>query len=258
MKKINNLTTKTLRNDEFYGLFSEGLNLAKAITDKEAQQAIAAYESSVKDLADFLENSLTESTERQASQLDNERNSIFVSCRRVAQGLQNFPDKEQAETCAKIWKAFSESPTPLRLNQAQSTGVFLNLVQSVRKLGDESLEAVGFKIWIDKLAEVNAKFMETDAARFTERGQRELEQGKKLRAACYEAFSVVATAAALKAASGSESCITFIDSMNAAIAAKKLQVKSRLSHPKDDSASADPTVAQPANVDAADTVEPAA
>lgn len=233
MKKINNIINKNLRNDEFYGLYNEGLKFAKAITDKEAQPAIAAFETSVKNLADFLENSLSESTERQASLLDSERNSIFVSCKRVAQGNLNHPDKNLAETCAKIWKAFEESPNPLHINQAQSSGVFLNLIQSVRKLGDESLKAVGFKMWLDKLEEVNEKFIETDMARFTERGQRELEQSKKLRAACYEAFSVVAVAATLKATSGSESCIKFIDSMNAAIDSKKQQVKARSkAHPK--------------------------
>ena len=227
MKKIHNLYANSLRNDEFYGLFSEGVNLAKSITDKEAKQAIADYEESVKNLGRFLEMNLDESAEHQASKLDSMRNSIYVSCRRVAQGYLNFPDQEKAEICANIWKIFNKNPNPLRLNQAQSSGAILNVIQAVRDLGDEELEAIGFKIWIDKLEEVNSKFIDADMERFTERGKRELKQGRKLREACYEAFSVVATAAALKAASGSESCITFIDSMNAAIDAKKRQVKVR-------------------------------
>lgn len=227
MKNINVICNKSLRNDEFYGLYNEGLKFAKAITDKEAQQAIAAYETSIHNFANFLENSLTESTERQASQLDSERNSIFISCKRVAQGNLNYPDKNLAEICAKIWKAFEESPNPLRINQAQSSGAIMNLIQSVRNLGDEALEAVGFKMWLDKLEEVNEKFIETDVVRYSERGKREQELSKKLRAACIESFSVVAAAATLKAASGSETCIQFIDGMNAAIDAKKHQVKVR-------------------------------
>lgn len=257
MKKIKNITTKTLRNDEFYGLFSEGLNLAKSITDIEAQQAIAAYETSIKELAKFLETDLSESAEHMASLLNTKRNSVYISCRRVAQGFLNFPDKEQTETCAKIWKIFSESPNPTRLNQAQSTGVILNIVQGIRKIGDESLNAVGFKIWIESLAQLNDEFMEMDMARFAERGNREQDHGKKLRIACYEAFTVVAAAATLKAASGSESCITFIDSMNAAIAAKKLQVKIRQSRPKtNDNCDADSTM--PMNAEVVKTIESAA
>lgn len=227
MKKIHNLYANSLRNDEFYGLFSEGVNLAKSITDKEAKQAIADYEESVKNLGRFLEMNLDESAEHQASKLDSMRNSIYVSCRRVAQGYLNFPDQEKAEICANIWKIFNKNPNPLRLNQAQSSGAILNVIQAVRDLGDEELEAVGFKIWIDKLEEVNSKFIDADMERFTERGKRELKQGRKLREACFEAFSLVAAAATLKAAAGSESCINFIDAMNCAIDAKKRQVKSR-------------------------------
>lgn len=233
MKKINAITTRTLRNAEFLGLFSEGLKQAKTITDMEAQQAIAAYEVAVNNLAGFLETSINESTERIASQLNAKRNTVFASCRMVARASQNYPDSEKARICAKIWKVFEESPNPRHLNQAQATGAILNVIHAIRDLGDESLEAVGFKIWIDSLADANDKFVEADMARFTERGQRELELGKKLRSACYEAFSIVAAAATLKAASGSKSSIAFIDSMNATIDAKKQQVKSRSkAHPK--------------------------
>lgn len=253
MKQITAINFNNLRNDEFLGLQSEGVKFAKAITEKDMQQSITAYEKSLLALEEFLKASVTESKAKLAAQLDSERNTIYSSCRKVAQASTNFPDAEAAETGAKIWKVFSENPSPTRINQAQSTGILKNIIAGLKIIDNEKLEACGFKVWLDKLETVNNQYIEADMARFTERGQRELDQGKRLRAECAEAYKFVALAATVKAAAGNEACNQFVESMNAAVLAKKQQVSIRKARPKQSSDPGDnnasdlgATTAQPA------------
>ncbi|SHK64611.1 DUF6261 family protein [Fibrobacter sp. UWEL] len=227
MKTINAIAFRNLRNDEFYGIHSEAVDFAKAITDKTVLPLITSYEASVKELSNFLETNLSETAARQASELDAERNKYYASCRNTARSLQNFPDETAAANGAKIWKAFEENASPIGLNQAQSTGIILNIIQTLRNLGDDILESCGFKVWLDKLEEINNQFQEADRKRFTEKALHELEQGKRLRQACVEAFNLLAAMATVKSSLGDEACSNFIDNMNAAISAKKIQLKLR-------------------------------
>lgn len=227
MKTINAMTFKNLRNDEFYGLFCQGVKFAREISEKDLQASINGLDSVVKELGEFLETSFAESSETLASQLDKERNAVYLSCKRVARGSVDYPDEAQAAVWAQVWRVIDESPNPLCNNQVQSTGIFLNLIASLRRIGDEALESVGFKVRLDQLEEVNAKFMDADNVRLTERGKRELELTKKLRTACMEAFDKLVLDVTYKASNGSAACGTFIDSMNEAIDVKKAQVKAR-------------------------------
>lgn len=253
MKQITSIAFTTLRNDEFLGLQSEGVKFAKAITDKEIQKAITDYETAVQNLASFLEASITESAAKQAGKLDSERNEVYMACRRVAQASTCFPDAAAAETGALIWKVFSESPNPSRINQAQSSGILMNIIQGLKNIGDEKLEACGFKVWLDKLETANNQFMEADMARFSEQGKKEFEYTRKLRAACVEAYKVMIAAATFKAAAGSESCNQFLESLNAAVVAKKSQIKARKGRAKQKTDVANTTNA--ATVNAADNAE---
>lgn len=227
MKTINAITYNRLRNDEFFGLLSHGATLAKAISEKDLQAPINAFSNAVKTLGEFLETSFAESAATQAGLMDKERNAVYSSCKRVAQGSLDYPDEAQASVWAQVWRVISESPNPLNFNQVQSTGIYLNLVNALHKIGDESLESVGFKVRLDQLEEANGKFMESYNARLTERGKHELEQTKKLRATCQEEFNKFIALATYKAAEGSAACNTFIDSMNEAIDVKKSQLKAR-------------------------------
>lgn len=224
---ITSITFSALRNDEFYGLLSEGLTLAKAITDKEIQKAVTDFEAAIKNLSDFLEASITANAERQARDLDAERNTIYKACRKVANASRSIPDASAAETGALIWKVFDESPSPIRMNQAQSTGALLNIIQGIKKIDEEKLVACGFKEWLDRLEDVNTRYMNADMVRFSERSKREVENCKNLRIACVDAYNVIVGAAYFKAANGSEPCITFLESMDKAVVAKKLQLKIR-------------------------------
>ncbi|MCQ2109158.1 MAG: DUF6261 family protein [Fibrobacter sp.] len=227
MTQITAIKFTNFRNGEFRALHTEGVDFAKAITDKDVKQVVAAYEKSVQDLSEFMEASILETTASLVKKLDADRNEIYKSCRRVAQASMNFPDAEAAATGAQIWKVFSENPSPINMNQAQSTDVLLNIVNGLKNIGDEKLTACGFKVWLDKLEEVNNQFIATDETRISERAQKELEQGKKLRAACYDAYYAVVNAASYKAFEGSESCKAFLEAMTTAIHEKCQQVKAR-------------------------------
>ncbi|MCQ2107540.1 MAG: DUF6261 family protein [Fibrobacter sp.] len=227
MKNMTIINFPSLRNDEFLGLHTEGVKYAKAVTDTEIQQAATDYETAVQNLGDFLKASITETAASLAKNLDEERNKIYVACRNVAKAAARIPDASAAETGALICKIFSESPSPLNNNQVQSTGIILNIIQGIKDIEAEKLEACGFKEWLERLESVNNKFVEADMARFSESGSRELEHCKKLRAACVEAYNVMVGAATFKAAAGSESCKVFLESMDAAVVAKKQQVKIR-------------------------------
>lgn len=227
MKTINAITYNRLRNDEFFGLLSHGVTLAREITEKDLQSPINAFAAAVKELGEFLETSFAESAAAQAGLMDKERNSVYSSCKRVSQGSLDYPDEAQAAVWAQVWRVISESPNPLTNNQVQSTGIYLNLISALRKIGDDALESVGFKVRLDQLEAANSKFMECYNARLTERGQRELEHTRKLRDASLEAFNKLVALATYKEAEGSAACGTFIDSMNEAIDVKKAQVKAR-------------------------------
>lgn len=227
MKNMTIINFPSLRNDEFLGLHTEGVKYAKAVTDKEIQQAITDYETAVQNLGNFLKASITETTASLAKNLDEERNKIYVACRNVAKAAARIPDASAAETGALICKIFSESPSPLNNNQVQSTGIILNIIQGIKDIEAEKLEACGFKEWLERLESVNNQFIEADMARFSESGMRELDHCKKLRAACADAYNIMIGAATFKAATGSESCKVFLESMDAAVVAKKLQVKIR-------------------------------
>lgn len=250
MKQISSISFTALRNDEFYGLLSEGLNTAKNISDKEFKQAVEVFEVALKDLGSFLEASFVESSERKAKKLDAERNEIYKACRRVAQATTCFPDADAAETGAKIWKIFEESPSPVKFNQAQSTGILLNIIQGIKKIEVEKLEACNFKLWLDKLETVNNQYMEADMARYSERSRREIENCKRLRTACVDAYNLIVSAAYFKASIGSESCINFLECMDKAVRAKKTQLKIRYGGSKADEKNNSPTDNSAANSEA--------
>lgn len=244
MKQITSIAFSSLRNAEFLGVHNEGLKFAKTITDKDVLPLVNNYEKALTELKSFLEASVFETKDRLASQQDVVRNNVYASCRKVAKAVKDYPDESARETGELIWKVFSENPNPIHINQQQATGVLINIISGIKNFGDERLEACGFKIWLDKLEEVNNLFVEADMARYSERGQRELECCKRLRAAVVETFKLVSMAATVRASSGSESCRQFIDCMNATVAAKKLQVCIRKERPKQ---GAGPETVQPGN-----------
>ncbi|MCQ2108859.1 MAG: DUF6261 family protein [Fibrobacter sp.] len=227
MKMITSITFSLLHNDEFKGLHSEGVNLAKAITDKDVQKAVAEYESSVNALSEFLKASFTDSMEKKAHDLDIERNDIYVASRKVAMAATKIPDASVAEIGEQISKLFDSTPSPIKANQAESTGIFDSIIQGLKVFDEEKLAACGFKEWAERLETANRQFMEADLARFSKRCQKEIENCKILRAACIKAYNILVGAAFFKAAEGSESCSNFLECMDKLVIAKKVQLKMR-------------------------------
>lgn len=227
MARIAAINFRNLRNGEFRFFHVEGVDFAKAITDEDLLPAIEAYESAVQELSNYLESSILESSAKKVQDLDHERNSVYMACRKVAKACVKFPDESAAETGALIWKVFDVNPSPIHLNQAQSTNVLLNIVNGLKNVDEEKLVACGFKVWLDKLESVNNQFIAFDEMRISERAQRELELGKRLRGACIEAYETLICAASFKAVNGSESCKNFLVQMNAAVLEKRQQVRTR-------------------------------
>lgn len=227
MKNITSINFKTLRNDEFRSIMNDGVQFAKAITNDDAKDIIASFEVSVNAFGDFLETNVEDSLERVASGLDSERNAIYASCKKVAKALLNYPDESIAEVGTQIWRVFNKAPDPRGLNQSQSTGVILGVIESLANIDAAKLKTCGFKVWMEKLVIANDKYMDADRARNSERGKRELEQGKKLRESCTEAYRIVSAYATAKAALGDTTCANFIDCINGVISSKKVQLKSR-------------------------------
>lgn len=251
MKKITTINFNALRNDEFKGVHGEGVKFAKAITEKDMQSIIAIYEKAFMDFTSFLDVSLFESKAKQAQLLDIERENMYAACRKVAKATRDYPDESVRGIGMLIWKVFDENPSPINNNQQQSTGILARIVKCLHDIGDENLEACGFKIWLDKLESVNSLYVEADMARNTERGQRELEHCRKLRAVVVEAYRMVSMVASVKAATGSESCKLFVESMDGTVIFKKLQVNMRKERAKQgaDPATVSPSAVTPATVD---------
>lgn len=233
---ITSISFTLLHNKEFMGLHSEGVNLAKAITDKDVQKAVAEYEKSVTALSEFMKASFADSMEKKAHDLDAERNNIYMASRKVANAITRIPDASIAETGEQIWRLFDSTPSPIRANQAESTGIFDSIVMGLKEIEEEKLVACGFKEWLERLETANRQFMEADLARFSERCQKEIENCRILRAACIKAYNVLVGAAFFKAAEGNESCSNFLDRMDKIVIAKKVQVKMRYTPKKKETA----------------------
>lgn len=228
MKTTTAINFNILRNEEFLSIMNDCLQFAKAIADDEAKSIIAFFETTVNDFGNHLETSTVDSLDKVAGKLNAKRSAIFASCKKVAKALLNYPDESISETGQQICRVFNKVPNPHNLNQSQSTGVILGVIESLENIDAANLEACGFKIWKEKLVMANDEYMEADRARNSERGKRELELDKKLRKACREAYRVVSAYAVAKAALGDTTCEDFVDCVNGVVGAKKTQLKSRL------------------------------
>lgn len=225
-KKIKNIHYKTMRNDEFKGIHSAGVQFAKELTAQQMLPLVRDYESAYNEFSRYMDKNADESVGHVASLLHEERRNLFSKCRKAASVASDYPNEGAAEAGAKVWKIF-EHLNMSRLNQVQMTGYVDDVVNGLRGLGEDVLNACGFKTWVDRLDEANKNFERAAMDRNAENGQREHECGLKLRRKCSLAFELVAFQAVVLAAQGDASCDKFIYSVNDAVKTKLAQVDSR-------------------------------
>lgn len=90
-----------------------------------------------------------------AGKLNVKRSVIFASCKKVAKALLNHPDNSISETGLQICRVFNKVQNPRKLNQSQSTGVILGIIESLENIDPANLETCGFKTWMDMLVNAN-------------------------------------------------------------------------------------------------------
>ena len=155
MMKINTICYSRLRNDEFLGLHQNIVELTASITGEEIRPSIEAYRKAVTEYANLIEVSVDESAASIVSRLDKERNAAYAACRNFAKSLKSLADKDVVATGERLRKIFAENADPFYLNQDQSTGVFTNIVNTLKAIDDAKLDACGFKPWLENLEKKN-------------------------------------------------------------------------------------------------------
>lgn len=155
MMKINTICYNRLRNDEFLGLHKNVVELTESIKGEEIRPSIEAYRKAVTEYANLIEVSVDESAASIVSRLDKERNAAYAACRNFAKSLRSLADKDVVATGERLRKIFAENADPFYLNQDQSTGVFTNIVNSLKAIDDAKLDACGFKPWLENLEKKN-------------------------------------------------------------------------------------------------------
>ncbi len=228
MMKINTICYNRLRNDEFLGLHKNIVELTESIKGEEIRPSIEAYCKAVTEYANLIEVSVDESAARAVSRLDSERNAAYSSCRNFAKSLKSLADSGMVATGERLRKIFAENADPFYLNQDQSTGVFTNIVNSLKAIDDAKLDACGFKPWLENLEKKNNDYLAAVQTRNREHAARENGLTKVYRERCLDAFGIVATLAIGKATLESdEGCTQFIKAVNSHIDQKKVHLKLR-------------------------------
>ena len=228
MMKINTICYNRLRNDEFLGLHKNIVELTESIKSEEIRPSIEAYRKAVTEYANLIEVSVDESAASIVSRLDKERNAAYAACRNFAKSLRSLADKDVVATGERLRKIFTENADPFYLNQDQSTGVFTNIVNSLKAIDDTKLEACGFKPWLENLEKKNDDYLAAVQTRNRELAARENGLTKVYRERCQDAFDIVATLAIGKATlENDEGCTQFVKAVNSHIDQKKVHLKLR-------------------------------
>ena len=136
MMKINTICYNRLRNDEFLGLHQNIVELTASITGEEIRPSIEAYRKAVTEYANLIEVDVDETAASVVSRLDKERNAAYAASRNFAKSLKSLADKDVVATGEKLRKIFAENADPVYHNQDQSTGIFTNIVSSLKAIGD--------------------------------------------------------------------------------------------------------------------------
>ena len=226
--KINTISNKKLRNEEFLGLHKNFVELTASITAEDILPPIEAYRTAVTEFANSIEVSVDESAASIAARLDKERNIAYTACKNFVKSIKPLPDSEMQAIGAALWKLLTENADPLKLNQDQSTGIYENLIAGFKNTGDASLTKCGFKPYLENLEHKHAEYLTAVQTRNKTLATKETGVNKIYREKCMEAFNLVATLAIVKATvNKDEACTQFIKAINNHIDQKKVQLKIR-------------------------------
>lgn len=218
MNKIKRINFHSMRNEEVRAFHYECLKYTKYLSSDIFSNNVAAYENVFQKYSDALKLNATENFET-TKDLDIKRTDIYVACRRIALGLQQFPSQDPViqNTTANIVEFFSKAPTIHKIAQNQTSGIIKGIVESCYALDSNALEACGFKVYLDQLKEANERFIEVSAERAAALGNRETELVKHTREELNEIFDRVCSGAEGLGASGNEDCLNFVNNINGII-----------------------------------------
>ena len=226
--KINTICYNRLRNYEFLGLHENIVELTASITNEEIRPSIDAYRKIVTEYANLIEVDVGETAASIAARLNKERNAAYAACRNFAKSLKSLADQDAVATGELLCKIFAENATPVYLNQDQSTGIFTNVINSLKAIDDVKLDACGFKPWLENLEKKNDDYLAAVQARNKELAAKKTGVTKVYRERCLDAFGLVATLAIGKATlENDEGCTQFIKAVNSLIDQKKVHLKLR-------------------------------
>ena len=226
--KINTISNKKLRNEEFLGLHKNFVELTANITAEEILSPIEAYRTAVTEFANSIEVSIDESAACIVSRLDKERNIAYTACKNFVKSIKLLPDSEMQAIGSALWKLITENADPLKLNQDQSTGIYENLIAGFKNTGNDTLSKCGFKPYLENLERKQAEYLNAVQTRNKELASKETGVNKIYRKKCMEAFNLVAALAIVKATvNKDQACTQFIKAINHHIDQKKVQLKIR-------------------------------
>ena len=226
--KINTICYNRLRNDEFLGLHQNIVELTANITGEEIRPSIDAYRKAVTEYANLIEVDVDETAASVVRRLDKERNVAYAACRNFAKSLKSLADQDVVATGEKLRKIFAENDDPVYFNQDQSTGIFTNIVSSLKAIGDAKLDACGFSPWLENLERKNNDYLAAVQTRNKVLAAREIGANKVYRERCLDALNLVAVLAIGKATvENDEGCTQFVKAVNSHIEQKKVHLKLR-------------------------------
>lgn len=226
--KIHAFNYKTLRNEEFLGLHKNFVEQTACINSEDIRKPIEAYRTTVTEYANLIEVSVDESVGSVVSRLDRERDAAYASCRNFVKSLKSLSDSGVVATGERLRKIFAENADPTRLNQDQSTGTFTNLINTLKEIDEDKLNACGFRPWLENLESKHNEYLTAVQNRNKVISLKVIGANKVYRARCLDAFGLVTTLAIGKATlDKDEGCLQFVNAVNSQIDLKKVHLKLR-------------------------------
>lgn len=222
MNTISIIKFSGMRNEEFRSFHHDGTQFAKKLTGEDLQHLVRDYDESFRNFSSNLTTSVNESSASKVGKLRRERNQLYVNCRRMAMVSMGT---EHSQIGEMIYKVFTSNPIPSRLNQAQSSGVIIKIIESLRLIGNENLEKCNMKTWVDRLDNVNQLYHEAFEERSLELGRKVLDQNRKLREKCVESYKELVKIVNAKSTLGDKECSEFIETMNGSIKIMREKIK---------------------------------
>lgn len=226
MNTIQELNFNLLRNEEFRSFHRDGVLFASKITSPDLQKSISDYVESFGKFSTHLTTCVDESNASKVGKLDRERNVVYSDCRRMAQISRNLPSSKESEIGEKVYKVFTSNPSPHHLNQIQSTGIIIKIIESLRLIGNDSLEKIGMKFWVDSLESVNDLYHDAYEQLSLERGNHVLNQTRTYRENCQGCYKELVKFIDAKSTLGDLECSEFAEKINGSI--KMMHSKIRL------------------------------